>query len=71
MKTWGECVGGGEDGYARDDGMRWRVEGGQSTLHYWSRLFHRGRRGAAAVAAVRDEDERCEKREEEEKEGGS
>lgn len=59
-------MGDGENGYVRDDG----VEGGQSMLHYWSRLFHRGRRDAAA--AVRGEGEGCERREEEEKkEGGS
>ena len=63
---------GGENGYVREDGVRWRVEGGQSMLHYWSHLFHRGRRGAATAAAVRGEreGEGCERREEEEKEEG-
>lgn len=74
VKRQGECVDDGESGYARDDGARWRVEWGQSTLRYWSRLFHLGRRGVVAeteeaVAAVRGEGVERERREEEE--GGS
>ena len=65
VKMRDECVSGGEGGYARD-GVR-RVEG-QSTLHYWSRLFqHRMSGRGVAVAAVRGECVTCERREE----GGS
>ena len=56
---------GGEDGYARE-GVR-RVEG-QSTLRYWSHLFHHHTCGrGVAVAAVRGERVTCERKEE----GGS
>jgi hypothetical protein len=69
VKMQDECVG----GEGRGDGVR-RVEGGQSTLRYWSRPFpHRTcwRRGVAVEAVVvRGEGVKCERREEEE-EGGS
>ena len=79
---------GGECGYARDgdddEGAR-RLEQGQSTLHYWSHLFHRhtcGRGvGVDAAAAVhvrrRGEEEgvtcgrKRRRREEGAQEGGS
>ena len=64
VKMRDECVG-GEGGYVRE-GVR-RVEG-QSTLHYWSHLFHQCTCGrGVAVAAVRGERVTCERREE----GGS
>ena len=73
---------GGECGYARDgdddEGVR-RLGQGQSTLHYWSHLFHcctcgRGVEVDAAAVHVRrrgEEGVTCERKRRRREEGGS